>query len=102
MAQDARSKRVPRRKKIVSSVQSHGSLGKRNSEGAVPSTGHVPVPLNRARYHNHLLQALSCVTETRSLSSLNVSEYLLGMSGINLLFSIISSGYGLFLKCPTI
>lgn len=90
--------------KITSSVQtvSHGSLEKRNSEGAVPSTGYVPVSLNRTSY-GRLLQAQSCITKTVSLSSLQyVSEYLLGMRRINFVFSIISSGYGIFLACPTI
>lgn len=36
----------------MSSVQtvSHGSLEKRTSEGAVPSTGYIPVSLNRDGY----------------------------------------------------
>jgi len=91
--------------KIMSSVQtvSHRWLEKRTSEGAVPSAGSVPVSPHRAGDHGRLRQAQSCVAKTMSLSSPQyVSEYLLGLCRVNFAFSIISSGYGLFLACPPI
>lgn len=88
--------------KIMSSIQtaSHGSFGKRTSEGAVPSTDYIPASLSRESFHGHLLQAQPCMTKKMSLSSLQyVAEYLLGMRRINFVFSIVSSGSGVFLAC---
>lgn len=51
--------------KIMSSIQtaSHGSFGKRTSEGAVPSTDYIPASLSRESFHGHLLQAQPCMTK---------------------------------------
>lgn len=72
--------------KIISSVQtvSHGWLERRTSEGAVPSTGYIPVSLNRAGCHGPLFQALAWINKAGALNNLPyVFDYLLGMHRIN-------------------
>lgn len=72
--------------KIMSSVQtvSHGWFEKRTSEGAVPSTGWIPVSLNRGGYHGPLFQAQTWINKAGSLNNMPyVFDYLLRMHRIN-------------------